>query len=575
MGMETRNNLSNLKKQHILFIVLLLFAVTLSIWKCFLGMEGRDESFCLTVPHRIILGDIFFKNEWHVSQMSGFLLLPFVWLYRTIVGSNEGIILVARLYYVVCHSCISVFLYFRLKKHGYFSIFFAIIFLLYTPNTIPTYNYYTLSFDLVVLMGIIIGTSNLNHRFPLFISGLFFANAVLCSPFFILAYPIYAISVLVCRIKKQNQSDNTLSIVAPKTFLWFTLGSFSVALVFFGFVFSRASLNDVIYSIPYILSDPEHSGMSVITKIIHIAGIFLAFSPFYIVGVVLFLALLIIIRIDKERFKNRRIYLSIAALITVFIYISQIPNLFNSHADTMMIPLAMLGAVSYVFSQTKDKQLFIGMYILGFLFAFFNGFGSNVRYLVVPMGIAVSSLSSILLLGKLLNEIKIEAHEKTKSNILKRLCIPIVVTSLLLLGIMRISEKTIHCPTDSHTLAGLSYKITSGPEKGIYVEHDKYTWYNSNYIDLQILKKESPKNVLILGHSIDYLVMDNFPYATFSAWLPQDDNITNNNLSAYYKLNSTKKPFYVVISKNSKYFDDSRYITILKNKDRRILKAKQ
>lgn len=39
------------------------------------GIKTADESFYLSVPYRLKNGDSLFADEWHVSQLSGVLLL--------------------------------------------------------------------------------------------------------------------------------------------------------------------------------------------------------------------------------------------------------------------------------------------------------------------------------------------------------------------------------------------------------------------------------------------------------------------------------------------------------------------
>lgn len=104
------------KWQHIIFAVLMAFAIGFSLWKCYYGFGGNDESFYLTIPHRLTLGDSLLGDEWHLTQLSGFLLLPFVWLYTMITQSTVGIIFAARVFYVICHAVIVCVIYSRLKS---------------------------------------------------------------------------------------------------------------------------------------------------------------------------------------------------------------------------------------------------------------------------------------------------------------------------------------------------------------------------------------------------------------------------------------------------------------------------
>lgn len=101
--------MSHLKKLKmppldIIFSVLFGAALVFALWKCPFGFGSYDDAFYLTIPHRLSMGDVLFADEWHVSQMAGLITTPLVWLYRTITGSTDGILLAARYAYVVFHA---------------------------------------------------------------------------------------------------------------------------------------------------------------------------------------------------------------------------------------------------------------------------------------------------------------------------------------------------------------------------------------------------------------------------------------------------------------------------------------
>ena len=77
------------------------------------GFGSNDEPFYQTIPHRLLMGDALFKDEWHLSLMSSFLLLPFTAVYTFFAGSTDGIVLAARIFYIVIHCAATVLLYSR------------------------------------------------------------------------------------------------------------------------------------------------------------------------------------------------------------------------------------------------------------------------------------------------------------------------------------------------------------------------------------------------------------------------------------------------------------------------------
>ena len=194
---EDIKNDERINTQSLVFFFLLLGSVIFAFWKCSYGFGGNDEAFYLTTAHRLSLGDIFIQDEWHLSQLSGFLVLPIVSLYRLIMGSTEGILLTMRFLYVILHAAVSVFIYRKLKNYGYLSVFAAILYFIFTPYDIMALSYNTMALELLVLTGILISTENKEKKLPFILSGLTFAGAVLCCPYLAAVYLIYVICVIV------------------------------------------------------------------------------------------------------------------------------------------------------------------------------------------------------------------------------------------------------------------------------------------------------------------------------------------------------------------------------------------
>lgn len=76
-GIEKLRTFRIFTPQNVTFGVLFLGALVFSLWKCRYGFGGDDEAFYLTIPHRYNLGDVPFRDEWHLSLLSGFLTMPF------------------------------------------------------------------------------------------------------------------------------------------------------------------------------------------------------------------------------------------------------------------------------------------------------------------------------------------------------------------------------------------------------------------------------------------------------------------------------------------------------------------
>ena len=190
------------------------------------------------------MGDALIKDEWHLSQLSGFLLMPFVWLFTTITGSTEGIILAARVLYIIFHATVSIVIYSRIRKYGYVSVFASVLYFIYTPYDIMAMSYNTMGLDFVTLAGVIMGTASYKKKLPLIVSGVAFAAAVLCCPYLAVAYILYGICVLIHTFIRNKETKFILKseLFAGKTFLFFSIGIFALAAVFLVFALTRVSI---------------------------------------------------------------------------------------------------------------------------------------------------------------------------------------------------------------------------------------------------------------------------------------------------------------------------------------------
>ena len=92
-------------------IVLLVFL----IWRCRFGFAQKDECFYLTIPYRVCQGDKLLLHEWHETQLSGLLLIPFMKAYLLIHGGTEGIVLAFRILFSVIWWLAAFFFYHRLR----------------------------------------------------------------------------------------------------------------------------------------------------------------------------------------------------------------------------------------------------------------------------------------------------------------------------------------------------------------------------------------------------------------------------------------------------------------------------
>lgn len=550
-----RQRADKYKWQDYLFIALMAGGLIFAFWKCVFGFGGNDEAFYLTVPQRFNMGDALIKDEWHLSQMSGFLLMPFVWLFTTVTGSTEGIILAARVLYILFHATVSVIIYLRIRKYGYVSVFASVLYFIYTPYDIMAMSYNTMGLDFVTLSGVIMGTASYKKKLPLIVSGVAFAAAVLCCPYLAVAYILYGICVLIHTFIKNRDTKFILKseLFAGKTFLFFSIGIFALAAVFLIFALTRVSIKEIIDYLPYLMTDPEHPQIALGTRFsMYFNSIYNCHSHFKI-ALFSYLAMIIIMIIDRKRKYHRSLYLIVTTAIVIFCYVLLLPQLTYSTYNAIMFPLIFIGITSYILCENKPKPLFASLFVLGIIYSFAICFSSNQYFYVISMVITASNIASYVFLAQLLREMKTSQDNIEYAVWVKRGSFLFVAFMIFLQGAFQITVKAEHCFWESGNTSNLTAQIQNGPAKGIYTNVNNCNTYEQIYSDLQYYKSKPKDKILFLtAKTWCYLAVD-FPYGTLSAWISGENPSSVERLKTYYSVNPEEIPKYIYIPKDSQW----------------------
>ena len=550
-----RQRADKYKWQDYIFIALIAGGIIFAFWKCVFGFGGNDEAFYLTVPQRFNMGDALIKDEWHLSQLSGFLLMPFVWLFTTITGSTEGIILAARVLYIIFHATVSIVIYSRIRKYGYVSVFASVLYFIYTPYDIMAMSYNTMGLDFVTLAGVIMGTASYKKKLPLIVSGVAFAAAVLCCPYLAAAYILYGICVLIHTFIKNKETKFILKseLFAGKTFLFFSIGIFALAAVFLVFALTRVSIKEIFNYLPYLMTDPEHPQMALGTRFgMYFKSIYNCHSHFKI-ALFSYLVMIVVMIIDRKRKSHRSIYLIVTTAIVIFCYVLLLPQLTYSTYNAIMFPLIFIGITSYILCENKPKPLFASLFVLGIIYSFAICFSSNQYFYVISMVITASNIASYVFLAQLLREMKTTQDNIEYAVWVKRGSFLFVAFMIFLQGAFQITVKAEHCFWESGNTSNLTAQIKNGPAKGIYTNVNNCNTYEQIYSDLQYYKNKQEDKILFLtSKTWCYLAVD-FPYGTLSAWISGEKPSSVERLKTYYRVNYEEIPKYIYIPKDSEW----------------------
>lgn len=554
--------------QDICFMILMAATVVLYIFKAPLGFGGNDEAFYLTVAHRLGLGDTLFADEWHLSQMSGFITMPLVWLYRLIAGTTDGILLTFRYLYVILHGAVTVFAYKRLRNHGYPVAFGLALYFLYTPYNIMALSYNTMALDLLLLSGVLLSTSKSDKMWQFMLSGVCLAGAVLCCPYLAVLYLLYALCVVIHLIlKKSNVKKLAVcnDIFSPATFLWFTLGVCVLAAIFAIFLLCTSGIDSITQNLPLMLKDPEHPQIGVLAKLKgYFNGIYNCHNQFKVIFYS-YLATVAIMAVDTNRRNHRAFYLIISALLSFVCLIMFYPKLTTHNYNAIMMPMIFVGITSYILCERKPQAQFMAIFMTGIVYSICITMSSNQYFYVISMASALTNIGSFVFLSQLLREMKERPDEVSYGEWLRKSAIYTISFVIFILALFQIQAKVNHCFWESSPKT-LTEQITTGPAKGICTTYANKETYESISQDLEYYDNVENDNILMLTERTwCYLKVEDMPYGTFSAWISGENDTALSRLEQFYAVNPDKVPTYIYIPKNSQ-LDTNRIVSIAMSK---------
>ena len=91
----------HIKKETAIYAVCLAVLFCLFAWRQFFGFNKNDEIFYISTVYRFFQGDAMLVDEWNNVQLFALITYPIYWLIRLVHNSNEGIILIFRMAYLV------------------------------------------------------------------------------------------------------------------------------------------------------------------------------------------------------------------------------------------------------------------------------------------------------------------------------------------------------------------------------------------------------------------------------------------------------------------------------------------
>ncbi len=516
----------------------ILFFAFFVLRSAFYGTSSPDESFYLTIPYRIIKGDLFLIDEWHASQFSAFLLYLPMKLYLLINGNTDGIILYFRCLFVLCQTLVSYFTFFKLKKYGTLPAFLSsVVFLLYVTETVNMLDYYTMSLMGFQVTALTLFCSDKLTSPKLIFTGIVFACVVVAQPFNCIIYFIYTLATIIFSVVKKNKKSVTEyceNYFSLRCWGFITAGIAAVAGVFFAFILSRMSLSDFFGNFGTIFGGHDHtlpfadtgktdmfSYFTIIKTLIRIAPV-----GFYIS--VILAVLLIYDRKNTQR-RNLRLFISLIAMVILVAESAVISS--TDIIATLFRPyiLFVLTFVSLILTQKKDKNLIL-IAFSGIAYIIFLGVISQALDYVGVIGLVISNTALAPSLKQLFEEIssKRNNNESKKSSfntitkIFCGVCALVFVFDIASGTAIKLTDDTMAVGVEGQTVKAEA-TLDKGPLKGIRVSGKTAETYYNIIDDTEEIKNNSCEKVLVASLTPwIYFCFDDSP-ATFTTWYIEEE----------------------------------------------------
>lgn len=506
---------------------------------------AQDESFYITIPYRLLQGDSLIRHEWHLSQLSSVFLYVPVWLWVTIAGSADGVLLFLRCVYLCIYTAVAIITYRSLKAYGKWAIAGVLLFYTQTPYRILSLNYNSI-FTLCILLIALCLLSIPERPLPrtAFAAGVCAGCCCVCNPVFAGVYGLYLLFAALRAAKRHYSEESPAKpwdcFFRKKLVLSSLAGlAISLGLTATYFFLTGGTIASVFSHLPLLLQSSEY-GLGVSSLLKKIWDTYKAFSyisfhmPFFLPA--LYLSMLL----DKKRFTFRRrcLYLFLALILGVM-YIPGILRcvITNTNWTSSLffsLPLLILTTTCYVLTEKKNKKLFFRMWLPCALTAFVQFIPSNTMLSALGFIFAVCNVAGVVFAGELYREMAKQSRRKLGRRLIcAGLCLQMVFHLFV--------YATGQLPQKNGAFA------SRGPCAGMLLSQDQQEIYQNTLKDLDHIKAISEDNdpLLILSYSSWMYLYTQQPFSTYTTWF--DNNLHPESLSAYYEKNPQKIPKYIYI----------------------------
>ena len=516
----------------------------LLVWRSFYGINYMDESFYMSLAHRLYTGDKLVVDEWHPTQFYSFILLPFYALFRFFSKDAQGVVLFFRVLNLIFAFITSVFVMRRIEEEGEAGSFSAVsaalpLFLYAKSNNLGP-GYYNLCIYFITLA--ILALTGKGGRggkaqadktgFRLLGAGVLTAMGVICMPF--MAVPV----ILYC----------LFGLSKGRRILYYMGGLILSALVYIPVCFPLGRLPEVMANFPCIFLDPEHK-----------QGFFkylentwrsykLFFVNEYILYALLAITLLMIIlglagKLPGYGFRTALFIVCMGAAVFHSIYkLHRYPGLASIAFTMWMMPVMVINIFEKRFSRLCT-YLSVGGAALALCFAG----GSDTGFSSLTTGYTIWVIAAVINADVFVRQLcHKEAFHKENAMVSSKELKAFFVLAMTLILLVMMAQRIFMVFRDSD-LENLTAKITRGPMAGLYTTEQHKESYDKVCEFLHQLPEKEGGSRVFFSRMLPwgYLCVP-YGFGAPTAWRTQIDSPL---LESYYLLHPDSIPDVVVVMK--------------------------
>lgn len=518
----------------ILFVVGIVGLTFVLFQRCKYGFVNIDEAFYLQTPIRLVQGDGLFVDEWHLSQMSAFILYPFMYIFKCINGSTEGMMLTFRFLYMAVQLIATTVIYITLKKQSEIAaVVTSLLFYIYVPFAIPALSYNSMGI-IFLSLGLVLYVFSANKIVD-FVAGIFMAFSVLCCPYLAIVYVLHFLFALIKIVFKRDVISKELT--DTEKFIWYTLGIVVTAVAFLGFVFSRTTLSQLLEALPLIMDDPEHTA-TIKDKVFEYIDAILKTNQYTFKMCIMYAATTIIAMLAKNKTVKNICCILFASVTVLHIYSCAMLNAYINH---IMLPINWLALFCWLsYREEKVKKIFEGVFVPGMVYTVCLHLASNqIIY-------AISSASTVAMVGSIVIIIEtVRINFVAEKLPLKTIVAVIMAAAFLVQGgyVLHYRWNFVFWdqPIEYNTVL-----IEEGPYKGIYVTEERKKEYDICKDEMSLIT-DTDRLLLLDNRTYMYSFVD-CKMGSFSTWICSVNDISVSRLDKFYEINDELMPDTIYVN---------------------------